>query len=147
MECNRCHWPPYLMNWACLKSYMYHWLTVGPARTRVHFSLVNTSKMAVDDANCNPSIHVMAKDLIYKMYWIYVDTFQGVWFRNCSVPINDLMFPILNISEAGNEYWCDWAPFGKLSFFISYSSIIHQGLFSNSLRSLEGITCTCLVVV
>ncbi|XP_033641154.1 glucose-6-phosphate exchanger SLC37A2-like isoform X1 [Asterias rubens] len=36
---------------------------------------------------------------------------KGVWFRNCSVPINDLMFPILNISEAGNEYWCDWAPF------------------------------------
>ncbi|XP_022088500.1 glucose-6-phosphate exchanger SLC37A2-like isoform X2 [Acanthaster planci] len=36
---------------------------------------------------------------------------KGVWHRNCSIPINDLQFPVFNISDAGNPNWCDWKPF------------------------------------
>ena len=55
MDCNMRHRLPDLMNCARVKS--YHWLRVnGQRETLMHFSLVNTSKMAVDDAYCNPSI-------------------------------------------------------------------------------------------
>ncbi|XP_038066222.1 glucose-6-phosphate exchanger SLC37A2-like isoform X2 [Patiria miniata] len=36
---------------------------------------------------------------------------KGVWHRNCSIPINNLEYPIFNASEAGNPNWCDWKPF------------------------------------
>ena len=54
MDCNRRHRPPYLMNCAWWKS--YHWPRVTcSAYTRALFHYL-TSKMAVNDAFCHPSL-------------------------------------------------------------------------------------------